>query len=117
MNFILRIYQNINIYLMIISIVLYTILIVKFFKTNFKNYKEIIVLSALFCLYIVRILAVAFVAATEYKSAINKCQYLSCCYVIQSLFTILAIIFFLKEYKNAIFNLSKRINRSNKIKH
>ena len=117
MNLILRIYQNINIYLMIISIVLYTILIVKFFKTNFKNYKEIIVLSALFCLYIVRILAVAFVAATEYKSAINKCQYLSCCYVIQSLFTILAIIFFLKEYKNAIFNLSKRINRSNKIKH
>lgn len=117
MNLILKIYQNVNIYLMIISLVLYTILIVKFFKSNFKNYKEIIILSALFCLYIIRIVAVAFVAATEYKSAINKCQYLSCCYVIQSLFTILTIIFFLKEYKNAIFNLSKRINRSNKIKH
>lgn len=98
MQFILLIYQKINYILFVISLFFYVFNMIVFFlpKIHFKNYKEILLLNGLLCIYLIRIFVVGFVAATEYESAINKCQYLASIYPIQSIFSILNIIFGVK---------------------
>ncbi len=105
MKIILSIFQKTNYLLFMISLIFYIFIMIVFFKphTRFKYYKQTLLLNGLLCIYLARVVVVAYVAATEYESAIDKCQYLSPCYAIQSLFSILCIIFaiqiFCKEIK------------------
>ncbi len=98
MKSILLIFQKGNFIIFVISLAFYIFIIIMFLipKTKFKYYKEAYLLSGLLCIYLARIVVVGYVAATEYESAIEKCQYLSPVYPIQSMLSFLAIIFGLK---------------------
>ena len=98
MQLILKIFQNINYLLFLISIIFYIFMMIVFFRkrTRFKYYKETFLINGLLCIYLSRIFVVGYVAATEYESAIAKCQYLAPSYPIQSMFSILTIIFSLQ---------------------
>ncbi len=64
-------------------------------KYRNKYYKEIILINGVLCIYLIRVVSVGIVAATEYESAINKTQYLAPSYPVQSLFSLLSIIAFI----------------------
>lgn len=103
MKGILQIYKILNPVVMIISTVFFLFIMIKVIKDkNFlKNYyKQIILLNGIFGLYILRIGTVAFVGAAEYTTALDKCQYLAPTYPVQSLFSILSIIFFIQLIKD-----------------
>lgn len=106
MESILLIFQKGNLIIFIVSLAFYIFIIVMFFipKTKFEYYKEVLLLSGLLCIYLARIVVVGYVAATEYESAILKCQYLSPAFAIQSMFSVLAIVFGLKIIYDLIFN-------------
>lgn len=110
MEKILKIYQTTNPSIMAVSMIAYFILMIQFFrkKSRFQNYKKIFVLNGLLCLYLTRIITVAYVAATEYESAIEKCQYLANSYPVQSLFSILAIVFMVQNVMKHRKNEQKR---------
>ena len=57
-----------------------------------KYYKEIILINGLLGIYLIRIITISIIAATEYSSAIRKTQYLALTYPVQSLFSLLSII-------------------------
>ena len=106
MESILLIFQKSNYIIFIVSLAFYIFIIVMFLipKNKFKYYKEVLLLSGLLCIYLARIVVVGYVAATEYESAIAKCQYLSPAFAIQSMFSVLAIIFGLKIIYDLIFS-------------
>ncbi len=114
MKFILLIFQKSNYIIFIVSLAFYIFIIVMFFipKTKFKYYKEVLLLSGLLCIYLARIVVVGYVAATEYESAIAKCQYLSPAFAIQSMFSVLAIIFGIK----IVYDLFTNPNEINDVK-
>ncbi len=95
MKLILNIFTKFNYLIFMVSLVFYLIIMIIFFlsKTRFKYYKLTLLINGLLCLYLSRIVVVGYVAATEYESAISKCQYLAPSYSIQSMFSILCIIF------------------------
>ncbi len=95
MKFILSIFTKFNYLIFMISLVFYLIIMIIFFlpKTRFKYYKLTLLINGLLCLYLSRIVVVGYVAAAEYESAILKCQYLAPSYPIQSMFSVLCIIF------------------------
>ncbi len=104
MNILLAIYAAVNPILMAISIICYLLLMILFFayKTYTSDYKKIIILNGLLSLYLIRVVMIGYIAATEYTSAIRKCQYLACSYPIQSVFSILAILFVASILKNKV---------------
>jgi len=101
MKNILKVYQLINPIIMVISIICYVIIMFKFFikKERFKNYKQVIILNALLYLFLSRNLVVGLVASMEYESAVAKCQYLASSYPVQTIFSVLAIIFLVQNFK------------------
>ena len=98
MENILKIYQVTNPMIMAISVVCYLIIMISFFrkKYRFQNYKQVILLNACLCIYLVRNLMVGYVAATAYKGAIHKCQYLAPSYPVQTIFSVLVIVFIIQ---------------------
>lgn len=99
MELILKLYQILNPIIMGSAILCYVVIMIRFFSKKYRleNDKEIIVMNGLLYLYIARITVVGFVAATEYQSAIAKCQYLASAYPIQSIFSIVCIVFVIQE--------------------
>ena len=102
MNSILKIYSKINPYIMIISLISYIFIMIRFFKKEIRKnyYKQVILLNGILAIYLIRIATIAFVGAHEYTSVINKCQYLAPTYPVQSLFSVLAIIFAIEQLTN-----------------
>ena len=94
MNILLVLYRMINIPLFLLSIILG----IKLIPTLIKRRKELIytnlLLLGLFGIYILRILAVNFVATAEYYEAINKTQYLAPAFPIQALLSFLIIYYY-----------------------
>ena len=86
---------------MIISIISYIFIMIRFFnkKYKYKYYKQIILINGILGIYILRIGTIAFVGAAEYTSVLDKCQYLAPTYPVQSLFSILTIIFSIEQIK------------------
>lgn len=112
MQIILILYKIINPILLISSIIFYIILMKRFFKkeSRFENYKMIIFLNGILCIYLLRVGTVGYVAATEYYSAIEgKCQYLAASYPLQSMFSILSIYLFIEMRKGKD---GKRVNNT-----
>ena len=110
MNSILQVYKALNPPIMIISIICYMFIMIRFFnkENKFKYYKQIILVNGILGIYILRIGTIAFVGAAEYTSALNKCQYLAPTYPVQSLFSILVIIFVIEQIKKSKKQSSKR---------
>ena len=101
MNLILKVYKILNPIIMIISIISYIFIMIRFFnkKYKYKYYKQIILINGILGIYILRIGTIAFVGAAEYRSVLDKCQYLAPTYPVQSLFSILTIIFSIEQIK------------------
>ncbi len=99
MEYILFLFQKVNPYFLIISIICYIILMIMAFFNHFRYYNEIILINALLMLYLIRVISIGFIAATQYSSAIGKAQYLGPSYLIQSLFSILVILTLIKNFK------------------
>lgn len=109
MKKILKLYKVSNPILMIASIICYFFIMIRFLNKNnrIKYYKEIILINGVLGVYLLRIGTIAFVGAAEYTSVLDKCQYLAPTYPIQSLFSLLTIIFATKqiiEMKNKSHN-------------
>ena len=115
LTFIKNIYEKLNKPLFIFSLIIYVLLLLRFFfiKKRFKNYKEIIILTSLIMLYFIRIVVIAYVE-TKMCFATNV-MYLSSIYSLQFLFVILSIIFGIKEIVSLkeFLNESKRECRNN----
>jgi len=81
-----------------ISLVLFIFNIAFLFsKSNkFEGYKELLLTSGIFLIYIARIFTITYIYVTVY-SGIRTTQYLASAYVMQSLFSVLTIIVFLKN--------------------
>ena len=103
MKIILTLFQLLNPVFFIISLFLYFFFSIKVIgnKINIsKYYKQLLILNGLLYLYIIRVIMIGYIAATEYQSALDKCQYLSPTYTIQSLFIILTIFFTIELLKD-----------------
>ena len=101
MKFILKIYKSVNPIVMVFSLISYLFIMIRFFiDKKKKNSKEIILVNGVLGMYLIRMGTIAFIAASEYTSVIEKCQYLAPTYPIQSLFSLLVIYFAIKEIKN-----------------
>ena len=93
LELILKIYEHLSKPLFIIGILIYIIIILKFFiiKPRFENYKELIVLTSFLLLFFLRILVIAYTNATKFPA--TSVMYLSSTYSMMFGFEILSLIF------------------------
>ena len=93
LELITNIYKKLNKPLFLIGIVMYVLMIIRFFfiKNRFGNYKEIIILTSFIMLYFIRLVVIGY-TETKMCPAINS-MYLSSTYSLQFGFSILSLVF------------------------
>ena len=94
------VYQQVNPVIFYMALVLYIANIIFVFRKSnrFEGYKELLLISGIFLIYIARIFTITYIYVTAY-AGIRTTQYLASTYVMQSLFSVVTIIVFLKNIK------------------
>lgn len=109
LNIIKSIYENLSKPLFFIGIIIYLLFIIRFFfiKPRFENYKELIILTSLLMLYLIRLVVIAYTNTAKFPSI--DVIYLSSTYSMQFTFEILSLVFGVAEILTGIKNLRKKI--------